>query len=119
MTFLAACPEQQFSKEIVVLPNIIADGIIRDHCYQKNIELTDDQHNWFCNFADWRVRWFYANNKSWKKELKQEDPRDFLISWITHWAKAFLLNPENFIRQARQECTQSPDPEWKPGGMLA
>ncbi len=118
--FPPAYSAKKFEKEIVLLPYIVADTVIWQRQQEQKTELTEAQHKWFCDFADWRVRWFYKNDDDWNAELKRDDPRDFVYGWIGHWADAFFKEgPDAYIAKKRQESVDSPDAEWKPGGILA
>lgn len=111
-----ACSEMKFDKEVMVIPNIIADGVLQ----KRKADIDADQRDWFCNFSSWWVRWFYTNDKHWRKELKKDDPRPFMETWIGHWADAFLKEgPDAFIAKMREASKDFLDPEWQPGGELA
>jgi hypothetical protein len=73
---------------------------------------------WFVAFADWRVRWLYANNHDWRRKLRSDDPRDFVETWVGHWAQAFAKCPESYMHDMANQSRWSTDPEWIDGGPL-
>jgi hypothetical protein len=73
---------------------------IADMCLDHEFpDATPDQKEWFRDHAARRANFTYANSVEWRRELSKPDPRDFLHIYVTHWAKAFALNPTVFKRR--------------------
>ena len=48
--------------------------------------------------TDTWLRWFHANSKEWRKKLEREssDDRDFILMFVRHWARAFIMDPQAY-----------------------
>lgn len=114
-TIKPACSQKKFDRDVIVMPEAVADTCLND----RGADIDRPLEDWFRMFVGWYVRWLYANDKKWKRELKADDPRDFLYTWVGHWADAFLKDPATYMAHRRLDMQGSPDPEWQPGGALS
>lgn len=74
--------------------------IIAENAFDKFNEfaLSQDEKNWFVTWTDCRLRWLHANKDEWKKKLDKQNnkTRDAVITFVEHWAKSFIFDPEKF-----------------------
>lgn len=90
-------PQRHFEMR-AICPAIIASSAITDAQARAKRAVSERDRAWFIERAETWVRWLHANNRRWRKKLNREsnDDRDFVLAFVSHWADAFVRNPEAY-----------------------
>ena len=83
------------------LPEIMASLVIVDAKTLKDTNISKTDAEWFVRQTDTWLRWFHANSKVWRQKLEREssDDRDFILMFVRHWARAFIMDPQMYKRR--------------------
>ncbi len=88
-----------YFQDRAICPEIMASLVIVDAKTwkdAKNISKTDVE--WFVRHTETWLRWFHANSVVWREKLEREssDDRDFVLMFVCHWARAFIMDPQAY-----------------------
>lgn len=93
-------PQRYFDNR-AICPIVIARLAIQDMQEDCSKKLKPELYAWFVAHADARVCSLHANNPHWRSRLEREseEDRDFVIGFVEQWARAFVLNPEEYQKR--------------------
>ena len=107
--------KETFSNKTAILVEVIATTCLNERGVQiiPGQELahadngnppTREQAEYFVRHADMWVRWFYANDQTWKRAIDSPKRggtygRDYCHTFVGHWADAFLKDPTQYIQR--------------------
>lgn len=118
-----AYDKEQFGNKTAILVEVIARTCLNDRGVQiipgeemtfaeRGNAPTREQAEYFVRHADLWVRWFYANNQTWKRAIESPKNggnygRDYCYTFVGHWADAFLKDPTKYIERHTMDALEN------------
>lgn len=100
-TYRPPYDKTHFENKTALLVELIARTVLDEKTKEGN-KPEPDQVEYFVTHSDLWVRWFYANDQTWKRAIDSHKNngnygRDYVYRFVGHWADAFLKNPADYI----------------------
>lgn len=70
-----------------LMPDVLARNLLTEKQVIEGIQLSKEDHRFFVEYVDKRLRWLHANNATFRHKLRDTE---WAEEWVSQWFESFL-----------------------------